>query len=86
MIELTIGFLITILSLLLGYNLGRHQQALTPDGKERLNRIFNRIAPKREGVGIITRPSAEDNFYRDHPQAKKEAEEMEKTFGALQEE
>ncbi len=75
MVDLLIGFVITLVSLLLGFSLGKHQAPISPDVTRKINSLFKRVAPKSD-VGIIERPTAEDNYYRDHPEAKAEAQEM----------
>ncbi len=69
MLELLIGFAITIISLLTGYQLGRHQTLVTPDTQRKINQIFKRVVPTNE-VGPVVRPNAQDNYYRDNPQQK----------------
>lgn len=75
MIELITGFLLTIISLLVGFQLGKNQTIVTSDTKKQIQQIFKRVVP-RSDVGPVIRPSAEDNYYRDNPSARVEEEVM----------
>lgn len=83
MIELITGSLITALSLLIGYKLGKDQTIVTQDTRKQINRIFNKVVPNDE-VGIIERPTQQDNFYRDNPRARIEDEVMTEVLDAQQ--
>ena len=85
MLDLIVGAVITLLSILIGYNLGKNQSVVTPDFKKQVNQIFRRVVPDKE-IGIIERPTAQQNFYRDNPQAAKENEIMEESFNILNKE
>ena len=79
MIELGIGSVITLTSLLIGFSLGKHESALPPDMKKKITHIFNKVAVNKD-VGAIPRPTKQDNFYRDNPQVAREHEVMSKEF------
>ena len=83
MILLLTGFAITVVSLLIGYNLGKNQTVVSTDVKKQIDKIFNRVVPNSE-VGVIPRPTVVDNFYRDNPRIAKEHEVMNDTFKNLQ--
>lgn len=82
MIELITGFVITIVSLYMGFNLGKHASIATPDITNKVNQIFKRVVPKTE-VGAIERPTQQDNFYRDNPQYAQEQEAVGSTLDDL---
>lgn len=82
MLELLAGFILTITSLLIGFSLGRHQAMIAPDTQRKIQAIFKRVVSKRD-VGPIVRPSAEDNYYRDHPTQRAEDEAMGDTLEKL---
>lgn len=84
MIELLAGFMLTLMSLLIGYKLGKDQTIVTDDTKKQIKQIFRRVVPDTE-IGIIKRPDAQENFYRDNPQAKVEDDLMAKQFDNLNE-
>lgn len=72
------------MSLLIGYKLGKDQTIVTDDTKKQIKQIFRRVVPDTE-IGIIKRPDAQENFYRDNPQAKVEDDLMAKQFDNLNE-
>lgn len=82
MIELIIGFTITLISLIIGFNLGRNQTIITADTKRQINQIFSRVVPKNE-VGPVERPTAQQNYYRDHPEEAVERDVMDDTLNIL---
>jgi len=82
MIELLTGFTLTIVSLLIGFQLGKNQTVVSTDVKRQINQIFKKVVPKSE-VGAVERPDAIQNFYRDNPQIAKEHEIMEKEFDKI---
>lgn len=64
--EITI-WIITIISLLLGYALGKNK--LSKEGFEEATRLVKRQF-NASRVGVVLRPSAQDLWDRDHPQVK----------------
>ncbi len=82
MYELLLGSSITIISILIGFHLRGYQGTSAPDIKQKINDIFTRIVPNPE-VGPVIRPTAQEVYYRDNPQARIENEEMEKTFDKI---
>lgn len=75
-----IAFLITgaflvLISLLIGFKLGKDQTIVTTDTKKQIQQIFTRVVPKSE-VGPVVRPDVKQNYYRDNPQAALENEIM----------
>lgn len=77
MIEMLAGFIISLVSLLIGFNLGKWQYPLSPQVDKRIRETFSRVVPKDSGgVGAVERPTARDIYLRDHPQAKEEQEVM----------
>lgn len=82
MFELMTGFVLTLISLLVGYNLGKHQQVVPPDTQKQIARIFQKVVPNDE-VGAVMRPTAQDNYYRDNPQIAREDELMASEFDNL---
>lgn len=82
MIESIIVTLISLISLLIGHSLGKHESAMPPDVRKKVEQIFKRVVPKSE-VGAIERPTAQDNYYRDNPKIAQEDELMENTIDIL---
>lgn len=69
------GFIVTLFALLVGYKLGKDQTIVTDDTKKKIKQIFNRVVPDSD-IGIIQRPDAQQNHYRDNPKAKTEDDVM----------
>lgn len=82
MVELALGFTVTLISLLIGYQLGKNQRVIPENTQKKINEIFHRVVP-RSDVGPVERPSAQDNYYRDNPKAKIENEVMDDALGTL---
>ncbi len=83
MIEYLIGSVIALLSLLLGYSLGKHQTAVPPDMNKKITQIFHKVVNNPD-VGAVARPTDKDNFYRDNPEALREDQLMTETLKGLQ--
>lgn len=84
MIELLIGFTITIVSLLLGFSLGRNSAPLTPEMSKKITRIFRKVVPPSEReIGPVERPTQMQNYLRDNPQIAREKRIMEQQFDEL---
>lgn len=83
MIELLAGTAITLISLCIGFTLGKHSSIIAPDFKQKINQIFDRVVPSKD-VGAIERPSAQQNYYRDNPGKYEEQQIMEQEFDKLQ--
>ena len=81
--DLIIGFLITLVSILVGFQLGRNQAVVSNDTKKQIQQIFTRVVPRDKEIGAVQRPTAQQNFYRDNPQALEEQQVMDKTFEGL---
>lgn len=62
------GALLVLISLLIGFKLGKDQTIVTTDTKKQIQQIFTRVVPKSD-VGPVVRPDATQNYYRDNPQA-----------------
>ena len=82
MTELLTGFALALISLLVGYKLGKDQTLVTDDTRKKIKQIFNRVVPDSE-IGIIERPTPQQNFYRDHPEVKTEDDVMVGAFDKL---
>lgn len=77
MIEFIISSIITSISMLVGYSLGRWNSPTPPNIQRKIDKIFHKVvssAPTLPGdeIGPIQRPTATQNYYRDNP---KQAEE-----------
>lgn len=83
MIELIAGFALTMISLLVGFSLGKNQTVVTQDVKKQIQQIFTRVVPRNDGVGIVERPNAQQVFYRDNPQYAKIQQEATQDFDTL---
>lgn len=82
MLELLTGATLSIISLLIGYSLGKNQTVVSNDVRKQIKQIFTRVVPDRE-VGPIPRPTQQMNYYRDNPKAAKEDEIMQDEFDTL---
>lgn len=82
MIELFTGAALTLISLLVGYQLGKHQRMIPERTQKKINEIFDRVVPNPE-VGAIPRPTPRQNYYRDNPQALVENDTMTKELDDL---
>jgi hypothetical protein len=73
-------FIITIVSLLLGYFLGRG--VVTKDTYREIKKeVEHRVLPQfKQPSGVIQRPSAKRIYDIQHPQVEEEKEEMSKLF------
>lgn len=80
--DLYLGFAITLISVLIGYSLGKHQTVVPPDTKKQIQQIFKRVVPNPE-VGPVERPDVRANYFRDNPRAAEEHEEMNRQFEEL---
>lgn len=76
------GALLVLISLLIGYKLGKDQTIVSVDTKKQINQIFKKVVPKSD-VGPIERPTTQQNFYRDNPQMATENDVMQNTFDTL---
>lgn len=86
MIELGIGSLITLISLLIGFNLGRYEKPLPPQVQRQLAEIFKKkIDPlvNESGVGAVSRPTQEMIDRWKNPQLAVEEEVMEEELDRL---
>lgn len=83
MIELLIGFAITLISLLIGFQLGKNSRVIPEQTQKKINQIFNRVVTPKSDVGAVSRPTVEQNYYRDNPQIAKEHGIMDETLDIL---
>ena len=81
MIDFIISFILTICALLIGFNLGKHNTPLPESYQDRIKRIMRRKLRLSRDTGAVERPSAEQNYYRDHPERRREIDMMENIFG-----
>lgn len=87
MIELVLGFAISLVSLLIGFSLGRFEKPLPPKLQQQLQEVFKRrvadplINPS--GVGAVPRPTQEQLDRYKNPQLAQEEQIMTQTFTEL---
>jgi len=84
MLELLIGFTITLISLLVGFSLGRYQQSLPPSVNKQIQQIFKKVVPDTD-VGGIEPPTQRDLDFYNNPKLAREHEELNRTFDKLNE-
>ncbi len=90
MIEILSTFAITLISLVVGYFLGKYSAPTPPTIQKKIDTIFKRVVnagptlPNTE-VGVIQRPSATQNYYRDNPKVAEEHMVMADAFAKQQE-
>ena len=83
MTNFLIGFIITILSLLIGYWLGLNNSG-NIEQIQKTKRLLSKLNPLRDNkVGAVPRPTAQDIIFRDKPWLKEEDEEMTKALDNL---
>lgn len=80
--ELLLGFGLTIISLLIGFQLGKDQRLIPEKAQRRIEEILTRTVQDK-GVGAVERPTAQDNYYRDNPKVKIEDDVMNNTIEIL---
>lgn len=90
MIEYIAASLSTMLSIMLGYYLGKYHSPTPPQVTKKLDTILKRVVAATltiptNSVGPILRPSATQNYYRDNPQEAEEQRLMEAEFLKQQE-
>lgn len=87
MVGLALGFIITLISLLIGFSLGRHEKPLPPKVQEQLKEIFKKkIADplvNDRGVGAVSRPTQDQIDRWNNPKLAQEEAIMNKTFEEL---
>lgn len=79
MIYLIAGALIALISLLIGFNLGKFQAPFSPQIKKKLDEAFSRVVPSSD-VGAVERPTPRQVYFRDHPEEAKEQQIMSEKF------
>lgn len=84
MIFLIAGFIISLISLLIGYSLGKNNRIIPENTQQKINQIFTRIVEPKTDVGAVERPDIKQNYYRDNPQAKVENDMMDEALTNLQ--
>jgi len=79
------GFIVTIISLLLGFYLGSKSErsGLPEETLAKVKQVFKKIQLKREAVGGVTRPTAQDIERYDNPKLKEEEQAMAETFSQI---
>lgn len=80
MIELISGFLISIISLLIGFNLGKHQMPFSPQVKKQLDEAMGRVIPNDRGVGAVPRLTPRELELVRNPKLAEEQRIMGDTF------
>jgi hypothetical protein len=84
MIELAIGSLITLISLLIGFSLGKYQQLIPEEAKKALIENLKEITQKRvSDVGPVPRPTQKDLNMWNNPKLAEEQRVMEQEFKNL---
>lgn len=85
MIELITGALITLVSILLGFSLGRFEKPLPPKVQEQLTEIFKKKIPliPQSEVGAVPRPDQSTIDRWNNPKLAQEEEIMAKTLQEL---
>jgi hypothetical protein len=79
MINFLIGSLTTLISLYIGYTLGKGS-SIIPEATQRQVRQLIRELPIKRDIGAVERPTAEDVRNYENPLVKDEEDEMSETF------
>ena len=81
MTDLIIGSLVTLISLLIGFRLGKYQRVIPEDTQKKINKIFTKVVPLEDReVGAISSLSPRELELERNPQLKAEQEVMQEVF------
>ena len=78
-IILLAGFLISIISLIVGFNMGKNNDAISPEIKKRLNQTLQRAIPPND-VGGVLRPTSRELELARNEKERLEQDIMSDTF------
>lgn len=81
-IGIIIGYGFTLVALLIGYSLGKHQTVVPTDVRKQINSIFRKVVPNNE-VGVIPRLTQRELDIALNPKLKQEQDVMGDTFNQL---
>ena len=73
------GFLISIISLIVGFNLGKTNDPISPEIKKRLNQTLQRVIPPSD-VGAVMRPTPRELELARNEKERLEQDIMSDTF------
>ena len=80
LLGLILGAIVAVISLLIGFSLGKYQQPFSPQVKKKLDEVMGRVVSKHSDVGAVERPSSRDVELRDNPNLAQEQQIMGRTF------
>jgi hypothetical protein len=80
LIELLLGFAISLISLLVGFSLGKYQSPLSPQIKRKLDEAMNRVVTRKDQVGGIERPNPRELELMRNPKLSDEQKIMTEVF------
>lgn len=83
MIELITGSLITLIALLIGFSLGRHEKPIPPKVAEHLQEIFKKKISPQSSVGAVLTPTQEQLDRYKNPKLAEEEKIMEEELDRL---
>ena len=82
MLDLILGFTITIISLLIGFSIGKYNTIVSPDFKKQITQIYRKVIPDTD-IGPVERLTKRELDIINDPKKKQEYEEMDRTLGKL---
>lgn len=82
MIEFLVGSLVTLISLWLGYTIGKGSSIIPEETRKQVSRLIRELPIKRD-IGGVERPTAQDIKRFENPVLRAEEEEMSKTFSEI---
>lgn len=82
MINFIIGSTLTLISILIGYYLGKGSSIIPEETRKQVKKLIQAL-PIDKGVGAIPRPTAQQLKDWDNPLIQAEKEEMSKTFSKI---
>lgn len=83
MIDFIFGSVISVVSLLIGFSLGKNQSPIPPsiqqEVKKKYDEVMRKVAPPSD-VGAVIRPTARERELRDNPRIAEEQTIMSETL------
>lgn len=80
MINFIAGAVVTVLSILIGYSLGKGSSIIPEETRKQVKKLIDAMPFTKHDLGAVERPSAQDIKRFDNPLLKEEEEAMSETF------
>lgn len=79
MLEIITGSVLSLISLYIGYSLGKGSSIISEETQKQVKRLIQALPIKRD-IGVVPRPTQQDVERFNNPILQAEEEEMSKTF------